>query len=482
MAQALSGKAFAMTEDTAPTSAPSTLAEKIAERIHALTYEDITPAALDWTASAFVDTVGVTLAGIGQDAPRILLRVPGVAAADGPALIMGTGRRTSVLDAALVNGVAAHALDYDDVAGSMGGHPSAMLVPALIPLAEMLGSSGRDLVLAYVAGFETECRIARGVHHHHYDKGWHPTATIGIFGTVAGAARLLALTRERTAAALAVAASFASGLKANFGTMTKPLHVGHSIRNGLFAALMAREGFTANPAAFEHRQGFLDVFNGPGTYDTARMLADWYDPFECGGAGDPGLKPYPCCGSTHPSIGRVIDLARSHDLHPGEVARITVMPHARRLPHTDNPDPRTPLAAKFSIQYCVARALADRTVKLAHFEGDAPLDPAIRDLMRRVDARPHPDMAADWGTEIIIETTDGRRLASRLDDYPSRGPAGVPMTQNELWSKFADCAGRSLPRDRLAPVFDMLMGIASLPRVNGLTALLRTSEAATRAA
>jgi 2-methylcitrate dehydratase PrpD len=455
-----------------------TLATQIAQRIHALDYADIPPEALRWTESAFVDTVGVTLAGIREAAPNILLRVPGIAAAPGPALIMGTDRRTSVLDAALVNGVACHALDYDDVAGSMGGHPSAMLVPALIPLGEMLGSSGRELVTAYVAGFETECRIARGVHHHHYEKGWHPTATLGIFGTVAAAARLLHLPVAHTAVALGMAASFAAGLKANFGTMTKPLHVGHAIRDGLFAALMAREGFTANPAAFEHRQGFLDVFNGPGTYDTARILDGWYDPFECGGAGDPGLKPYPCCGSTHPSIGRMIELAQRHDLQPGRVARITVMPHARRLPHTDNPDPRTPLAAKFSMQYCVARALQDRAVRLCDFEGDAPFDPAVRALMQRLTVRPHPDMAEDWGTEVIVETTDGARFASRLDDYPSRGPAGEPMTHAELWTKFADCAGRSLPRGNLTAVFDTLMGIASLPGVRDLTAMLRPNDGA----
>jgi 2-methylcitrate dehydratase PrpD len=459
-----------------------TLTVQIAERIHALRYEDITPEAHAWTASAFVDTVGCTLAGIKEEAPQILLRVPGVATAPGPALIHGTGRRTSVLDAALVNGVASHALDYDDVVGSMGGHPSVMLVPALIPLGEMLGSSGRDLVTAYVAGFETECRIGRGVHQHHYEKGWHPTATLGIFGTVAGAARLLHLSIEHTAIALGMAASFAAGLKANFGTMTKPLHVGHGIRDGLFAALMAGEGFTANPGALEHKQGFLDVFNGPGTYDTARILDGWYDPIECGGAGDPGLKPYPCCGSTHPSISRIIEMAHRHDLRPEHVARITVMPHARRLPHTDNPDPRTPLAAKFSMQYCVARALVDRSVKLSDFEGDAPFDPVVRGLMQRLEAKPHSDMPEDWGTEVVVETTGGERFVSRLDDYPSRGPAGDPMTQSELWTKFADCAGRSLPRGGLAALFDTLMGVASLSSVSDLTSQLGATEDAARAA
>jgi len=450
----------------------TTLATGIAERIHALRYEDITPDAHNWTASAFVDTVGCVLAGIQEQGPQILLRVPGVAAASGPTLIFGTTRRTSVLDAALVNGTASHALDYDDVAGSMGGHPSAMLIPALIPLAESLNSRGRDLVTAYVVGFETENRLGRGVHHHHYDKGWHPTATLGIFGTVAGAARLLHLSIEQTATALGMAASFAAGVKANFGTMTKPLHVGHTIRDGVFAALMAQQGFTANPAALEHKQGFLDVFNGPGTYDIAHILNDWYDPIECGGGSDPGLKPYPCCGSIHPSIGRMIDLATRHDLRPDRVARITVMPHARRLPHTNNPDPRTPLAAKFSHQYCVARALVDRCVKLSAFEGTAPFDPIVRDLMQRLTLRPHPDMPEDWGTEVIVETTDGQRLTSRLDDYPSRGPAGDPMTHAELWTKFADCAGRSLPRASLSATFDTLMQVATLSSVADLTTLL----------
>ena len=453
-----------------------TLALEIANRLHALRYEDIPPAALEFTRHAFIDTVGCTLAGMAEDAPRIAMAVPGIAEAPGPALIHATNRRTSVLDATLINGIASHALDYDDVAGVMGGHPSAMLVPALIALGESLGSSGRDLAAAYVAGYETACRIARGVHFHHYDKGWHPTATLGIFGTVAAASRLLGLTPDVTAVALGMAASFASGLKANFGTMTKPLHVGHASRNGLFAVYMAKGGYTANPGAFEHKQGFLDVLNGPGTYDTAKILHGWFDPPECAGPGDPGLKPYPCCGSTHASVGRVIELATTYNLTPDRVARIEVMPHLRRLPHTDNPDPRTPLAAKFSIQYCVARALADRAVRLEHFEGDAPLDPAIRALMNRVEARPHPDMPADsplqWGSEVIVHTTDGRRLASRRDDYPSRGPGGIPMTRDELWTKFSDCGERVLPRDQVAPLFEKLAAIETVSATRDLTALL----------
>jgi len=437
------------------------LALQIAERIHRLHYEDLTPTALAWTRAAFVDTVGVTLAGMAEYGPR--------------SLIFATDKRTSALDAALVNGVASHALDYDDVSGTLGGHPSVTVIPAMVALGEQLGCTGRDLALAYVVGFETECRIARGVHFHHYDKGWHPTATLGIFGTVAAAARLLRFTPNQTAIAIGLAASLASGLKANFGTMTKPLHVGHTARNGLFATLMVQQGFTANPTALEHRQGFLDVFNGPGTYDIDRILADWFAPLEVEG-GEPGLKPYPCCGSTHSSINRMIHLARTHDLTPEHVAKIEIMPHARRLPHTNNPDPRTPLGAKFSIQYAVARALADRAVRLEHFEGEAHFDPVIRDLMARTEARQHPDMPdtspLQWGAEVVVTTRDGQRLASRLDDFERRGPGGKPMSTEELWEKFEDCAQRALPRGNIAPLFDLLGNIEALGSIAELTMLL----------
>ncbi len=454
----------------------TTLAYQIAERIHKPRYEDITPAALEWTRTAFIDTVGVTLAGIVEEGPRILMQVPGIATAPGSCLIFATDTRTSALDATLVNGTASHALDYDDVSGVMGGHPSVMLIPPMIALAEQFGATGRDLALAYVVGYETECRIARGVHFHHYDKGWHPTATIGIFGTVAAAARLLRFTPDQTAMALGLAASFASGLKANFGTMTKPLHVGHATRNGLFAALMVKGGFTANPAALEAKQGFLDVFNGPGTYDVDRMLADWYAPLEVEGGGEPGLKPYPCCGSTHASINRMIHLARTHNVTPERVEKIEVLPHARRLPHTNNPDPRTPLGAKFSVQYVVARALADRAVRLEHFEEAAPFDPVVRELMARMEARPHPGMPDNsplqWGAEVVITTRDGERLASRLDDFERRGPGGVPMSTDEVWDKFEDCARRSLPRDNIAPLFEMLDRIETIGTIADLSTLL----------
>ena len=172
-----------------------------------------------------------------------------------------------------------------------------MVMPIIFALGDVLEISGKDAILAYVVGQETISRIARGVHMHHYDKGWHPTATLGVFGATATASRLLGLSIEQTAKALGIAASLASGIKSNFGSMTKPLHVGHGNRNGLYAAMLAKEGFTSNDNAFEHKQGFLEVFNGPGTYNVDKMLADWGNPFDLVSVGV-GLKKHPCCGAT----------------------------------------------------------------------------------------------------------------------------------------------------------------------------------------
>jgi 2-methylcitrate dehydratase PrpD len=214
------------------------------------------------------------------------------------------------------------------------------------------------------------------------------------------------------------------------------------------------------------------------------MLADWYAPLEVEGGGEPGLKPYPCCGSTHASINRMIHLARTHDLTPERIERIEILPHARRLPHTNNPDPRTPLAAKFSTQYVVARALADRAVRLEHFEEAAPFDPVVRELMARTEARPHPDMPDSspfqWGAEVVVTTRDGQRFASRLDDFERLGPGGQPMSTEELWVKFDDCARRSLPLDNIAPLFDLLGRIETIGGVTDLTDLLERHEPTVR--
>ncbi|MDP6343703.1 MAG: MmgE/PrpD family protein, partial [Alphaproteobacteria bacterium] len=280
----------------------------------------LSPAALSAAKHGIIDTVAVTLAGIGEPCARIALGTAGIAQAPGPCLVFGTEVRTSALDATFVNGVASHALDYDDFSGAFGGHQSVPILPALFALAEARQLSGPELLLSYLVGVEVEIRLARCVHYHHYDKGWHPTATLGTVGAAAAAGHLLVLDADGLTMALAIAPSLSAGLKANFGTMTKPLHVGQCGRNGLLAALLAEGGFDANPEVMEHHQGFFNVFNGPDRFDPAPLLEDWRPPFEIE-APTIALKQFPCCGSTHPAIALMLALAREEDIAADQVAR-----------------------------------------------------------------------------------------------------------------------------------------------------------------
>ena len=463
---------MARTETSA--AAARALTARLAEKILSIDASHLTPLAVAQAKMCLLDAIGVTLAGRVENATRILLRTPGIATAPGRSLVFGTSIRTSALDAALVNGTAAHALDYDDFSSVMGGHHTVPLMPPLVALAEEHAFSGAKVLLAYVVGVEVEIRLARALGFHHYDKGWHPTSTLGTFGAAAAVAHLLGLDLAQTTTTLSIAASMAAGIKANFGTMVKPLHVGQCARNGLLAALLAQRGFDANEFALEHSQGFLNVYNGPGTFEVGKLFEDWASPLEIEGA-TIALKQFPCCGSTHPAITMMQKLAREEKITAGDVQRIEILPHGRRLRHTNTPKPQSSLEAKFSVQYVTARALLSGAVRLRDFEGEAYAEPEIRRLLEITEARPHPDMADDaplqWGTEVIVWLNSGRKLSRRVDQLVGRG-GDSPMTRDEMWDKFEDCAQRALSRERLPALFDLLQDLETVPDINLLTQLL----------
>ena len=448
------------------------LSADLAKRIVAFSDADVTEEALRWARVGLIDYAGVTLAGSTEPSGKIAAVVVDASEQDGDCLIFGTNRRTTALNAALINGTASHAQDFDDCNNTIGGHPSAPILPAAIAVAESKGISGRDLITAYVLGFEVECCIAQGVHFHHYEKGWHPTATMGVFGSTAACAKLLGLTEEQTATAISIAVSLASGVKSNFGTMVKPLHVGHASRNGLFAARMAQEGFTASPEAFEHKQGFFEVFNGAGNYHPEKILANWCDPFKIV---EPAIavKQYPCCGSTHPPVDAMLNLVEREGLTPEMVVKIESLAHPRRLQHTNRPDPQSPLDAKFSVQYCLARALMHGKVVLPHFDDTAYLDKDAREVMKRVHVSPHPDMPASGdnhlGAEVRVELMDGRVLSERVAQARGRGAAD-PLPMDKLKAKFESCAGLVLPADRVAALYAKIEGFEALKTVREYTA------------
>lgn len=451
-----------------------TLALQMAERLVAARPQRFDAATVEAAQVCILDLVAVTLSGSVTEAVRRLRAVPGVAAAGSDVLLYGDTRRTSMLDAALVNGTAAHAEDYDDFNEAFGGHPSVPVLPALLALGEARGVSGAALLHAYVCGVEAESRLANAVHFHHYEKGWHPTATLGVFGAAAGCAELLGLDVERTATALAIAASLASGLKANFGSDVKPLHAGHCNRSGLFAALLAEQGFTARDTALEDPQGFLEVFNGAGNYDTARLLEPWFEPPVVRTPGI-SLKQFPCCGSTHSAIYAALALANTQGVQADDVQHALVEVHPRRLPHTDNPDPRSSLEAKFSIQYCVARALHDGGVKPADFEAAGYGEPAVRALLERIEARPdrsyetHP--MGGFAGRVTLRLRDGGERVHEHLLAPGRG-GGNAMSEAELKAKFEGCASMVLSSAALEKAWTQLRDFQGLADVRELTATL----------
>ena len=452
------------------------LALILAERALSVKTQSLSPEIIASAKIAMSDTIGVTLLGASSDTAEIARQAAAITEQEGTATILGTTLRANQLDAAFANAVAGHAFDYDDFTELFGGHPSVPILPGLLAVGETTGATGIELIRAYIIGVELETRLALGVHFQHYEKGWHPTSTLGVFGAAAGCAYLLNLDTTQTAQAIAIAASNASGIKANFGTMTKPLHIGQCARSGVLAAQLAAKGFTANPHALEAPQGFLDVYNGPGNYSIDRILDKWFDPPLVLSPGI-NLKQFPCCGSTHPAIFAAIRLRERQRLDHKLIRRIEILTHPRRLPHTNQPHPQTSLESKFSIQYCVARALVDGQITLADFENAAWEQTNITRLLSITQVGEHSDMvkleSGTFGAQVNITLENQEQISERIDHGGGRGPDN-PMTDTERRNKFVDCASRTLPDAQVSRLFDTL---EQLERVHSISKLVELARA-----
>lgn len=457
-----------------------TVSQELAARINGLKYEDYPQEAIDWAKVAVLDTLGVALAVAPEETTQIPIKVLGTGQMPGPSLIWGSDMRTTPMDAALINGTAAHALDYDDCHDNMGGHPSASIIPSVLALGDDIKLTGRDFIEAFIAGYEMETRLAMGVHYTHYLKGWHPTATMGLFGAAAACGRLLKLDDDTLATALSLCCSMAAGVKANFGTMTKPLHVGLLNRNGLFAALMAKQGFTASAEAFEHKQGFFEIYNGAGTYDIEKVLADWGQPLQIL---EPGvaIKQFPSCGGTHSAADAVIKLKNDHNLAANDIEKIESKTHDWRFKHTNRPDPQSDLDAKFSVQYVMARAMVDGQLKLEHFEKGNYADPEVLSLLKRVESVAHNDDDDRYSSYVTITTKDGRTLEEYFSRARGRGPA-VALTTEELRTKFVNCASRGISSEKVEQLYAACQELESLNDLSDLTTLMETTKTNVQAA
>lgn len=384
---------------------------------------------------AMLDCLACIVAGSATTPARIALELALGQGAQGVATVLGTRERLAPAPAAFVNGVAGHALDFDDMTAIMIGHPSVVLVPAILALAQTRGLSPGAVLDAYVAGFEYATWFARRMIPRHYDEGWHSTSSIGVFGATAACARLIGLDAEATLNALAIAASGACGLRANFGSMTKSLHAGQAAEAGVRAALLSDRGFTANTSVFDDANGFFALYGiqSPQRY----ALADGALEIDVTGI---GLKPYACCGAGVSAMDAAIDTFAAHAPKADDIVAIDcrvshmatrIMPYAQA---TDG------FQAKYCLPYCVAVALLDGRGAIAQFEDARVTRDDVQRLMQRVRVTADDAMVQGdgrFGIELRTSLRDGRVLVKSLD--MPRGHPGRPLSDAELATKFMSC-------------------------------------------
>ncbi len=445
------------------------LTRELGEFVAGLRYEQIPAAAISMIQTGFTDCVGVMIAGSGE--PVVQLLVAALKPAPGEATLVFGTTTAAAPDAAWINATAAHALDFDDVA--QRGHPSAVLVPAILAEAQAVGASGQEMMAAYAAGYETWAELVRREADQHHGKGWHPTGIFGAIGAAAACASLRKLDASKATHAIALGASQSAGLMANFGTMTKPFHAGRAAHAGIISARLAGAGFTASPDALEHPQGFLSAVSPAGRFNVAM-------PVEAGTnwklARDKlSVKKYPLCFCTHRALDGLLDLIAASPVAAEDVNRVTVSISRNHATILRNHLPQTGLEAKFSMEFAMASVLVARRAGLAELQDEFVRRPEIQALMPRVaieiEEREDPALPGKAIYDLVsVETTAGRRLESARIKQVRGGPEH-PLTREELWTKFEGCLQVGPGRVPARELFDALTSLDRLPHVSRLPGL-----------
>lgn len=415
----------------------SGLTRELAAFVTRLSWEGAPAASRAVAMVGFVDTCATMVAGRYEPAVQTMLRALDPLPA-GSSRLFFSEQTTDAATATLVNGVAAHALDYDDVA--LRGHPSAVLVPVILSLADELRCSGTRMLDAYVAGYEVWGELVdreQGIHHL---KGWHPTGIFGSIAAAAAAALLLDLNEIQCLHALGLGASQSAGLTANFGAMSKPFHAGRAGQAGIMAARLARAGFTASADVLEHPQGFLAAVSPSGDVDRTRpaLVLSRLQITQR----RMNIKRYPLCYYTHRALDGMLTLRRTHDIQALDVVRVEVRMSREHATVLRNHRPETGLTAKFSIEFAMACALVAGRAGLTELTDEFVTKPEVLSLFEIVHVAPipadDPDLpAAAWADQVIVTLRDGRVLEAE-PVHQALGHADCPLSQSDLKAKFMD--------------------------------------------
>lgn len=421
---------------------------------------------------AFTDCVGVAIAGARESAPELLQSVLAPTASE--AMLLGRAGRASAMEAAWINGTAAHALDFDDDA-QRGGHVSAVLVPAVLAEGEAVGASGKEMITAYAAGYETLAELIWRDPGQHHEKGWHPT---GIFGAVAAAAACASLRKlppAKAAMAIALSASQSAGIIANVGTMAKPFHAGNAARAGVLSARLAHAGFTAAEDAFEHAPGFLKAVSPGGKIDLESAVTAGYS-WRFVSENQLSNKQYPLCYYTHRAIDGTLDMMQAHRVNTAEIERITVSISPRNATILRYALPQTGLEAKFSIQFAVVASMIAGQPGLSQLTDAFVRRHDVQALMQRVvvqiEQRDDPNLPGyAIYDQVVLELKNGRRIESAKVNQIRGGP-DLPLSREALWGKFENCVAHTDAALPAREIFDALMSLQDLARVDALVGLM----------
>ena len=435
---------------------------------------------------SILDGLGLALSGGASHCGELVRRhLADLNLGAGPATVFGTRLKVAPRFAAFANGVGIHADDYDDTQLAVATdrvyglltHPTAPALPAALAMAEAVGATGAQAMLAYHLGVEVECKIAEAINPRHYQTGFHSTATCGTFAAAAAASKLMGLSEEATARALSIAGSQSAGLRENFGTMTKPFHAGRSSESGVAAAQFAGYGWTATDAILEAPRGFFSAAGGG--YDPNAIAGRLGEPWTFA---EPGvsIKPHPSGSLTHPGMTEMLRLIREHGIQARDVVRVRVgtnhnMPNA--LIHHR---PRNELQAKFSMEFCMAILLLEGRAGLGEFTDEVVLRPDVQQMIEKVDFVVDQEAEAagyhKMTTIIDIELAGGRKIAGRADF--GKGSPAMPMSYDEVADKFRENAAfAGFPAHQAEEVVAMVRELESLPSIRALTAVLAHDRA-----
>lgn len=440
-----------------------TVTRDLARYVCRLGAADLDPRARLAARIGMTDCIATMIAGRREAAPVAVAALLSPQSGNNPgALCLVDGRRLSPSDAALANGTAGHVLDYDDVA--LAGHPSAVLAPAILALGAAIGCPGGTALVAYAAGYEVWAALQAAQPGQMHDAGLHPTAVLGAVAAAAACSVVLGTDEAETANALAISASMASGLTANFGTMTKSFQVGRAAQTGVMAAQLGRSGFDGAPDVFEHPRGFLTAMapvRGSGVAPvvlsgTARLARTGVN-----------IKQYPTCYATHRSIDAMLDLVTTHDLTPEDVGEVRVTIGETQHRMLRNPAPSTGLEARFSIEFALSAALVARQVGLAQMQDDFVRRDDVQGQFRKVRIRTTAERMVGDETFapsdiVAIVTADGRLLQHEPVSH-ARGSWQRPLSEDELAAKFRDCTTGAMTGDAASRLLSALTGVADLP-------------------